>query len=133
MISAAREDDAASVARASRKRGGGATGDTPRAEDDARKTKNELRGDTGLVRMLRLACDNTSDDDGWSPMSRVSQYIANQKSFSPVNYGYKRWSDLIRATDLFNIERRNGTAMYIRDRRTRPEAAERSTAGGGAP
>ncbi|MDD2459884.1 MAG: NYN domain-containing protein [Kiritimatiellia bacterium] len=134
LISAAREDDASSAAPAPKKRGGGATGDTPRAEDDdARKTKNELRGDTGLVRMLRLACDNTADDDGWSPMSRVSQYIANQKSFSPVNYGYKRWSDLIRETDLFKVERRNGTAMYIRDRRTRPEAAERRAAGGGAP
>jgi len=81
------------------------------------KSKNELRGDTGLVRILRLAYENTADDDGWSPMSRVSQYIVNQKSYSPVNYGFKRWSDLMEAAELFEIERRNGTAMYIRDKR----------------
>ena len=83
------------------------------------KTKNELRGDTGLVRVLRLACENTADDDGWSHMSRVSQYIVNQKSYSPVNYGFKSWNKLIQATDLFEFDLRNGSAMYIRDKRKR--------------
>ncbi|MGK0418462.1 MAG: hypothetical protein ACJAST_003574 [Halopseudomonas sp.] len=32
-----------------------------------------------------------------------------------MNYGYKKISDLIRTTELFQIEMRNGTAMYIRD------------------
>jgi len=80
-------------------------------------TKNELRGKAGLIRLLRLACENTADDDGWSPMGQVTQYIANQKSYSPVNYGFRRWSDLVETTELFEIERRNGTAMYIRDKR----------------
>jgi len=87
------------------------------AQAQTQKTKNELRGDTGLVRMLRLACENTAGDDGWSHMSSVSQYITNQKSFSPVNYGFKSWSKLIQATDLFESELRNGTAMYIRNKR----------------
>ena len=87
------------------------------AQAQTQKTKNELRGDTGLVRMLRLACENTAGDDGWSHMSSVSQYITNQKSFSPVNYGVKSWSKLIQATDLFEADLRNGTAMYIRDKR----------------
>jgi hypothetical protein len=34
-----------------------------------------------------------------------------------VNYGYRRISELIRATDLFKIDMRNGTAMYLRDNR----------------
>lgn len=88
------------------------------------KTKNELRGDTGLVRVLRLACENTTDDDGWSHMSRVSQYIVNQKSYSPVNYGFKSWNKLIQATELFEIDLRNGTAMYIRDKRKKSPAAK---------
>jgi uncharacterized protein (TIGR00288 family) len=86
------------------------------------KTKNELRGDTALVHVLRLACENTADDDGWSHMSRVSQYITNQKSYSPVNYGFKSWSKLIQATDLFESDLRNGTAVYIRDKRKRTQA-----------
>lgn len=86
------------------------------------KTKSELRGDTGLLRVLRRACENTSDDDGWSHMSRVSQYIVNQKSFSPVNYGFKSWNKLIQATELFEFDLRNGTAMYIRDKRKKMPA-----------
>ncbi len=53
-------------------------------------------------------------------MSRVSQYITNQKSFSPVNYGFKSWSKLIQITDLFESElRNNGTVLYLRDKRKR--------------
>lgn len=90
------------------------------------KTKNELRGDTGLVHLLRLACENTADDDGWSNMSRVSQYIVNQKTYSPVNYGYRSWSKLIQATELFESElRKDGTVLYIRDRRRRGGAPAR--------
>ncbi|HEX4940355.1 MAG TPA: OST-HTH/LOTUS domain-containing protein, partial [Candidatus Kapabacteria bacterium] len=37
-------------------------------------------------------------------------------SFSPVNYGYKRLSDLIRASELFDMEMRK-TVMYFRDAR----------------
>jgi len=50
-------------------------------------------------------------------MSRVSQYIVNQKSYSPVNYGFKSWNRLIQATELFEFDLRNGSAMYIRDKR----------------
>jgi len=90
----------------------------PRAP--AQKTKNELRGDAALVQLLRLACENSAGDDGWSNMSRVSQYITNQKSFSPVNYGFKSWSKLIQITDLFESElRNNGTVLYLRDKRKR--------------
>ena len=84
---------------------------------EGQKTKNEMRGDTGLVRMLRLACENTAGDDGWSHMSEVSQYMKNQKSYSPVNFGFKSWSKLIQTIDLFEGDLRNGSAMYIRDKR----------------
>jgi len=120
LISSMREEDVAESAAAGSKHTQEAA--KPVAVEPAktvRKTKNELRGDTGLVRMLRLACENTADDDGWSAMGKVSQYIANQKSYSPVNYGFGRWSDLIETTELFDVERRNGTAMYIRDNRTK--------------
>ncbi len=119
LISAAREEEASdtppSTAKPAMEIGKPTTSAAP--TQPVRKTKNELKGDTALVRILRLACENTAGDDGWSPMSGVSQYIVNQKSFSPVNYGFRRWSDLIETSDLFDVERRNGTAMYIRDKR----------------
>lgn len=84
----------------------------------AKKSKNELRGDTALVKMLRTATEQTSDDDGWAHMSKVGHYISNNSSFSPINYGYTKLGDLIRASELFDIEmRKDGTAMYIRDSR----------------
>jgi uncharacterized LabA/DUF88 family protein len=90
-------------------------------EDDSpkqpprRKTRNELRGDTRLVKMLRTAVEQTSEDDGWANLGRVGSYISNNSSFSSVNYGYKKISDLIKVTDLFVIKTREGKGMYIKN------------------
>ncbi len=82
------------------------------------KGRNELRKDTALVRLLRTAVEQTSEDDGWAHMGRVGHYISNNSSFSAINYGYKKLGDLVRATELFDIDMRNdGKAMYIKDAR----------------
>ena len=47
-------------------------------------------------------------------MSRVVNYISNNSSFSSINYGYKKLSDLIRVSELFEM-RKDGKAMYIKD------------------
>ena len=87
----------------------------------AKKTgKAKLRQNAALVKLLRTAVQQTSGDDDWAPMSRVGKYISNNSSFSPINYGYKKLGDLIRATDLFDTEMRNdGKAMYIKDSRNK--------------
>lgn len=88
--------------------------DTPL--QSVKKSKKALRMDTSLVRLLRTAVEQTSDDDGWADMSRVGHYISNNSSFSSINYGYKKLGDLIRASELFDIEmRKEGKAMYIKD------------------
>lgn len=92
--------------------------DTGNAERVKKRPRNELRGDTALVRLLRTAVEQSAEDDGWAHLSRVGHYISNNSSFSPVNYGYKKLSDLIRACELFEVEmRNNGTAMYVKDGR----------------
>ncbi len=91
--------------------------DSPQVQSN-RKTKNELRQDSGLVRLLRAAAEQTAEDDGWSALGRVGSYISNNSSFSSINYGYKKLGDLIRASELFDVTMRNGgTAMYIKDNR----------------
>jgi uncharacterized protein (TIGR00288 family) len=93
-------------------------GETKKSSAQAKKTKAGLRQNRALVRLLRTAVDQAADDDGWANMGQVASYISNNNSsFSSINYGYKRVSDLIKATELFEIELRNGTAMYIRDRK----------------
>ena len=83
---------------------------------DLKKSRNELRGNTELVKLLRNAAEQTAGEDGWSHLGRVGQYISNNTSFSPINYGYKKLSDLIRATDLFQMDmRKNNSVMYIKD------------------
>ena len=83
-----------------------------------KKSRAELRKDTALVKLLRTAVEQTSEDDDWAHMSRVGLYISNNSSFSPVNYGYKKLGDLIRASELFDVEmRKDGKAMYIKDNR----------------
>jgi len=82
-----------------------------------KKTKNELRQDTGLVKLLRTAVEQTSEDDGWAFMGRVGSYISNNSSFSSINYGYKKLGDLVRVSELFHMQMRDGSAMYIKDNR----------------
>ena len=83
-----------------------------------KKSRAELRQDTTLVKLLRTAVKQTSEDDDWAHMSKVGYYISNNSSFSPINYGYKKLGDLIRASELFDVEmRKDGTAMYIKDAR----------------
>lgn len=81
-------------------------------------SKTKLRKDTNLLKLLRTAVEQSSEDDGWALMSKVGNYISNNSSFSAINYGYKKLGDLIRATELFNEEMRNGgKTMYIKDGR----------------
>ncbi|SEA84194.1 TIGR00288 family protein [Desulfuromusa kysingii] len=84
----------------------------------SKTSRNELRGDTELVILLRKAVEQTSGDDGWSHLGQVGSYISNNSSFSSVNYGYLKLSDLIRASDLFEIEiKKDNSGMYVKDKK----------------
>ncbi|WP_265937487.1 NYN domain-containing protein [Marinobacter orientalis] len=89
-------------------------GGRPEPSEETKWDRNQLRGDTVLVRTLRTAVAQTADDDGWAHPGRVGQYISNNSSFSPVNYGYKKLSDLIRASDLFEISMRDKNVLYVK-------------------
>ncbi len=92
--------------------------DDEKPDETTRKkwTRAQLRKDTALVKLLRNAAEQCADEDGWTHLGRVGQYISNNTSFSPVNHGYRKLSDLIRVSDLFKIQMRNdNSVMYIRD------------------
>jgi len=78
------------------------------------------------VSLLRNAVEGASDDDGWAPLSSVGNIITNQRpDFDSRSYGYGKLSDLIKATALFEIERRSPgdgkqALMYAREK---PRAA----------
>jgi uncharacterized LabA/DUF88 family protein len=97
----------------------------PRSSEDAaepstppRKSGKQMRGDTWLVNLLRDAVDQTMDEYGWAQLSDVGNYIGNRSSFSPVNFGYKKLSSLIKEIDLFDVHfDEDSKQMSIRDKR----------------
>jgi uncharacterized LabA/DUF88 family protein len=96
-------------------------------------TAAQLRRDAALVSLLRNAVEAASDDDGWAPLAAVGNILTNQRpDFDSRSYGYGKLSDLIKATTLFEIERRSPgdgkqELMYVREKRRATGA--RKTAG----
>ncbi len=88
-------------------------------------TAHALRGDAQLVQLLRTAVDAASGDDGWSHLGAVGSQIGNQASFDSRNYGYRKLSDLIEATELFEVRRSNLT-IFVRDKPVPQPQAKRT-------
>lgn len=99
--------------------------DSPLPSRATRKTRNDLRGDTELMNVLRAAVESMKDENGSAPMTRIGQYISNHSSLSSKNYGYARWSDLIRATEYF--EERQGENHQIAFGTKKARTAQTST------
>ena len=87
-----------------------------------RMTKQDMNQDTKLVNLLRGAVEATADDEDWAYIGAIGTHIANQSSFDARNYGYRKLSALIKATELFELEKRNlrdnnSFDLYIKDKR----------------
>jgi hypothetical protein len=88
-----------------------------------KKNTSDLNQDTTLVNLLRNAVEDSASEDGWAYLGQMGQHIANQApEFDPRNYGYKKLGDLVRATQLFDVDERRsadqpGISVYVRDKR----------------
>ena len=81
------------------------------------KTTKELKEDKWLLNLLRNAQEQTMDEYGWSNLATMGIYINNNSSFSPVNYGYKKLSNLLKAMDIFDIYMdEDSKQMSVRDK-----------------
>jgi uncharacterized LabA/DUF88 family protein len=81
-----------------------------------RATQRKLRADTRLVQLLRSGVAAARDEQGWANLSGVRTQIGNQASFDHRNYGYAKFSDLVEATELFDMKKENLTVL-VRDKR----------------
>lgn len=70
---------------------------------EARKTTQELQSDKWLRKLLANALNQTMDEFGWSNLADMGAYINNNSSFSPVNYGYKKLSTLLKVMELYDL------------------------------
>lgn len=102
-------------------------------EDDEDETAGprtvvQLKQDRRVVALLRNAVEASSDDGGWSHLGAVGNTIAKQApEFDARNYGFRKLSELIAATGLFDVEKRQSadgvaTSTWVRNRRGRGRA-----------
>lgn len=81
-----------------------------------KKSSKELAMDTKLVMLIRSAIDALSDeDDGFAHMGEVKKHIVkNFSAFDSRNYGYAKFSELIKAIGLFEVDT---LKQHIKDKR----------------
>lgn len=88
---------------------------TPSITPPARKSTNELRGDTRLVTHLRNAVAAISDEAGWAALGGVGSHInKNWPAFDQRSYGYAKLSDLVIASELFELRKDHHNHIYLR-------------------
>lgn len=80
-----------------------------------KKTTKQLAMDTKLVSLIRSAIEALSEDDGLASLSEVKKHMTkNYSAFDSRNYGYAKFSDLISAIGLFELDAKK---QRIKDKR----------------
>ena len=92
------------------------------ARDDAvatplRVPTAKLKQDRKLVDLLRNAVEAAKGENGWARVGAVGQQIGNQASFDSRNYGYATLTKLLKATELFQLEKEGTSEVAVRDAR----------------
>jgi uncharacterized LabA/DUF88 family protein len=78
----------------------------------------KLKQDRKLVGLLRNAVEAAKGESGWARVGAVGQQIGNQASFDSRNYGYSTLTKLLKATDLFQLEKEGTSEVAVRDLRS---------------
>lgn len=93
----------------------------PAAEDPAqaiaRAPGATLRSDTKLMAGLQKSVSDASGEDGWANLSAVGSLMRKQQpDFDPRVWGYAKLSDLVGATDRFDVSPRPTGGLQVRKR-----------------
>jgi hypothetical protein len=81
-----------------------------------------MKMDQNFLKMLKNSVEDSSDEQGWAELGLVGQNIQKKSpEFDSRNYGFKKFFDLIRSLDLFEVDERQskdqlGKIIYIRER-----------------
>jgi len=90
--------------------------------EDKKKTRQELCGDSRLIKIIRNAVNEYADDDGWASLGPCGGLIKRQyPDFDTRSYGYPTLSKLIEATTLFEINHKTSggnKVVYIKNNRS---------------
>ena len=86
----------------------------------ARVPPADLKGNSGLVRLLRNAIKSAAEEsgeDGWATVQKVGEKIRNQSSLDWRNYGYATLTKLLTGAELFELRDEGTPAVSVRDPR----------------
>jgi uncharacterized LabA/DUF88 family protein len=101
--------------------GGAADADAEAATRDdvaaapLRVPTTKLKQDRKLVALLRNAVEAAKGESGWARVGAVGQQIGNQASFDSRNYGYATLTKLLKATELFQLDKEGTSEVAVRD------------------
>lgn len=90
-------------------------------QDDVDRRQKALRQNKDLLRRLVHAVHENEDEDGWTSVGVVGNFLRNQGSFDQSNYGYSKLSTLLMDTGLFEEDIKktgSGSAVWVRPRPT---------------
>ncbi len=97
----------------------------PAAEVDAETEADSL---PDLRTILEAAVRSTAQDDGWSPLSSVGNYLGKtHAAFDPRHYGFPRLSALAGAQSYLDLEHPEGGQPRVRLRSQRPPRKRTAT------
>ncbi|WP_313303165.1 NYN domain-containing protein, partial [Diaphorobacter sp.] len=86
----------------------------------------QLRADSQLMNLLRLAVQASEDESGWARVGAVGQQIGNKTSFDARNYGYASLTKLLAATQAFELRDEGTPRVAVRDKRAARSSASSS-------
>ena len=77
----------------------------------------DIKKDTKLKKFILNAVHQTSEDNDWSDVKDIGLYIKQNSSFSPINHGFNKLGDMIKALELFDVAYTNDRlTMLIREK-----------------
>lgn len=85
---------------------------------------------------LRMAVEAASDEDGWANLAKVRGLMTKRyPDFDPRTYGYSKFSGLVAASNLFEIDHRTpgegkAVVVYARDKQTKAAGTSSGVARG---
>jgi len=74
--------------------------------------KKDLNKEAALLKLLDTAIEQTSNENGWSNVAALGLYLNNNSSFSPLNYGYQKLGQMLKAIDKYEVYMDN-LIMYV--------------------
>jgi hypothetical protein len=84
-------------------------------ETHPRLVTRSLQPPSAAIPLLRRAISQLEGDEGWVGLGTLGQRLASINSdFDPRTYGYRKLSDLVRTTNMFELNQPEGGALRIR-------------------